>query len=213
MLTALPHQKKKKKKALPPAENPRREIESGHGPDLARPYCASSENEKAASIFALMKLVTLWKVTHLPPRGFIHSCSKAPVQYGEDRFDSTWALQIYPHNLYQGDSFSDTALIIKVDAVLFNLLWYRNAGGKKKKKKKKRRSECIEPLYDSIRPDLYRKTEANQNIHFHFVECRKTIYEVAGRSADVCSTEPRGACRSCVHGGNSRPCVVGSETA
>lgn len=45
-----------------------------------------------------------------------------------------------------GDSFSDTALIIKVAAVLFNLLWYRNAGGKKEK----RRSECIEPLYDSL---------------------------------------------------------------
>ena len=115
-----------------------------------------------------------------------------------------------------GDSFSDTALIIKVDAVLFNLLW-KCKGGKKKRKKKRRRSECIEPLYDSLdsfgRAGPVSQTEANQNIHFHFVECRKTIYEVAGRSADVCSTESRGAFGSSVHGGNSRPCVVGSKTA
>lgn len=60
MLIALPHQKQQyPEKTSPPAENTQREIESGHGRDLAWPFCASSENEKAASIFALMKLVTL----------------------------------------------------------------------------------------------------------------------------------------------------------
>lgn len=40
-------------------ESLERKIESRHDQDLAQPYCASSENEKAASIFTLMKLVTL----------------------------------------------------------------------------------------------------------------------------------------------------------
>lgn len=60
MLIALPHQKRQyPEKASPTEENTWRKIESGHDRDLAQPYCASSENEKAASIFALMKLVTL----------------------------------------------------------------------------------------------------------------------------------------------------------
>lgn len=60
MLITLPNQKHQQpKKASPRAENTRRKIESTHGRDLAWPHCPNSENEKAASIFPLMKLVTL----------------------------------------------------------------------------------------------------------------------------------------------------------
>lgn len=48
-----------------------------------------------------MKLVTLQKVTRLPPREFIHLCTQTPVQYGGDTFVSMQALQIYPHDLYR----------------------------------------------------------------------------------------------------------------
>lgn len=60
MLITLPDQKHQQpKKALPTGENTWRKIESAHGRDLAWPHCPSSENEKAASIFPLIKLVTL----------------------------------------------------------------------------------------------------------------------------------------------------------
>ena len=51
-----------------------------------------------------------------------------------------------------GDSFSDTALVIKVDAVLVNLQPHGNT-------KKNKKNECIEPLYNNLdsfgRPDCY----------------------------------------------------------
>ena len=106
-----------------------------------------------------------------------------------------------------GDSFSDTALIIKVDAVLFNLLWHRNT--------KKKKSEHFGTLYDY--PDRFGEarvvslTLVNQNIHFHFVECHKTINKVARRCRYLWhrTTEHE----ELVCEGTSRPCVLGSKTA
>lgn len=53
--------------------------------------------EKAASIFALMKLVTPPESDTFTTRGiYALQGSEVPVQYEEDRFDSKYILAIYP---------------------------------------------------------------------------------------------------------------------
>ena len=41
-------------------------------------------------------------------------------------------------------------------------------------------------------------TLVNQNIHFHFVECHKTINKVARRFADICGVELQSMKNLCV---------------
>lgn len=62
-------------------------MESRHDQDLAQPYCASSENEKAASIFTLMKLVTLWK-WHIYRPGDLYTPAPG-LQFNMERTDLT----------------------------------------------------------------------------------------------------------------------------
>lgn len=97
MFTPLIHSKHRK--VSPTAENPQRKTEQGQSQDLAGSYCVRWEIEKAASVFALMKLVTppLPESDTFTTQGiYALRGSEVPVQYEEDRFDSKYILAIYP---------------------------------------------------------------------------------------------------------------------